>query len=76
MAERVPTYLDFASGAIVEFASTDTIAPSRIVSAYPVNSVVMNTDNVNPGLQLGGTWSALGTATVGVTTIYYFKRTA
>lgn len=76
MAERTPLYLDFANGELTEFATDDTIAAIRIASAFPVNSVVMNTDNVDPALQLGGTWTSLGSNTIGVTTVYYYKRTA
>lgn len=77
MAERTPVYLDFANGELTEFGDSDTISPSRVSGSLPVNNVIMNTDNVNPALNLGyGTWTSLGSATVGVTTVYYFKRTA
>lgn len=77
MAERTPVYLDFANGALTEFGATDTISPSRTSGVFPVNSVALNTDNVNPATSLGyGTWSSLGSNTIGVTTVYYFKRTA
>ena len=50
-----------------------------IKAAHPVNSVLINTDNTTPNTKTGfagTTWSKLGTATVGSTTIYYWKRTA
>lgn len=70
----IPVYLDFASGTLlpVNAASSDII-----IGVFPTNYVVMNTDNSDPGVYLGyGTWVSLGSSVIGVTTIYYYKRTA
>ena len=45
-----------------------------IPDAFPVNSVVCRSTNTAPAL--GGTWTSIGSQTVGSTTVYYFKRTA
>ena len=70
MAERVPLYLDFASGEIREINEDDSL------TTFPINSVVMNTDDADPATYLGGAWSSLGSATIGVTTVYYYQRIA
>ena len=78
MAERTPIYLDFAEGKVVELASSDTIPVSNIPTGYihAVNNVIMNTTNINPSGTLGyGSWTSLGSGTIGATTVYYFERT-
>lgn len=40
---------------------------------HPVGTVVMLTTNVAPPV---GTWSNIGSQTIGSTTVYYFERTA
>lgn len=40
-----------------------------------VGDVVSNVDNTNPNIKYGfGTWTSLGTQTIGTTTVYFFKR--
>lgn len=42
-----------------------------------VNDVVSNTDHINPATKYGfGTWSELGSQTIGSTVVYFYKRTA
>ncbi len=43
--------------------------------AHPVGSVVTNTSNLSSGYSTG-TWGNIGSAVIGSTTIYYWKRTA
>lgn len=43
---------------------------------HPVNSLIMTTNNTNPSSSVTGTWELLTSASVGGTTIYYWKRTA
>ena len=43
---------------------------------YAVGCIIQTDNNTNPGTSMGGTWSSLGTVTVGSSTIYYWKRTA
>lgn len=43
--------------------------------AHPVGSVVSNTSSSSSGYAVG-TWSSIGSTTVGSTTVYYWKRTA
>ena len=42
---------------------------------YPVNAIFESTSNTNPGTAFGGSWSQIGTRSVGSTTIYTFRRT-
>lgn len=42
--------------------------------AHPVGSVVSNTSSSSSGYAVG-TWSSIGSTTVGSTTVYYWKRT-
>lgn len=42
---------------------------------YPVGCVYFETTNTNPGTTLGGTWTSVGTTTIGSTTIYVWTRT-
>lgn len=48
------------------------------LAGFPVNSIKLTTDNVNPGTLIGGTWSAMTTpsATLFGETVYAWKRTA
>lgn len=48
------------------------------LAGFPVNSVKITTDNVNPGTLIGGTWAATTTpsATLFGETLYGWKRTA
>lgn len=39
----------------------ELFASDAISAAWPVNSVYISVENVNPGAQLGGTWVAFGT---------------
>ncbi len=43
--------------------------------AHPVGSVVTNSSNLSSGYSTG-TWENIGSAVIGSTTIYYWKRTA
>jgi hypothetical protein len=44
---------------------------------YPIASVYQETANVNPATTLDyGTWVLLGNQVIGVTTTYYWERTA
>jgi len=44
---------------------------------YPLNHVLMNTDNIDPStIGILGTWTSLGTLVIGTTTIYFWQRTA
>lgn len=43
--------------------------------AHPVNSVITNSSSSSSGYNVG-TWSNIGSATIGSTTLYYWKRTA
>jgi hypothetical protein len=48
-----------------------------VPNAVLVNGIYINSDNVNPATPLGyGTWSLLGTQTIGTTPVYYWQRTA
>lgn len=74
---QIPLYLDFASGELQPTVD-DTGATSDIVPGLlSINYVAMNTDNSDPATSLGyGTWTSLGSSTIGATTVYYYKRTA
>lgn len=51
MAERIPTYIDFASGELVNVATADTLPLSNI--QLPIGYVVSNTTNTDPATELG-----------------------
>lgn len=51
-------------------------AQSLANTMYPVGAVYTNTSNVDPATILGGTWTSIGTQTVGTSTVYYYERTA
>lgn len=75
MAERTPTYIDFANGEVKELETGDSIPPSMF--QLPIGYVVSNTTNTDPATELGyGTWDALGSLTVGTTTVYFFENIA
>jgi hypothetical protein len=75
MAVRTVTYIDFAEGKIKSFETGDTISPEVVQGVVPANYVVMNTTNTDPATDLGwGTWSYLGSQTIGVTTVYYYEN--
>lgn len=44
--------------------SRTTLAPISLLDVYPIGSIYMAINNVNPGLLFGGTWSAWGTGRV------------
>ena len=46
-----------------------------VAEAHPVGSVVINTSSSSSGYSTG-TWENIGSAVIGSTTIYYWKRTA
>jgi hypothetical protein len=72
----IPLYLNFSTGEVEPVVNDDGSTSDVVAGLMPLNYVVMNTDNTNPATYLGyGTWTSLGSATVGVTTIYYYKRT-
>ena len=72
MAERIPTYIDFASGELVNVATADTLPLSNV--QLPIGYVVSNTTNTDPATELGyGNWTALGSQTIGATTVYYYE---
>ena len=77
MAERVATYLDFENGNLVEMAEDDTIPTKNLANVIPANYVVMNTTNTDPFDDYGfGSWTYLGSQTIGATTVYYYQNTA
>ena len=44
---------------------------------FPVGSIYTTPGNTNPNSLIGiGTWSSLGSTTIGSTTVYFWKRTA
>lgn len=50
---------------------------TSIDASFPVGIVITLDSNTDPATILGfGTWSYLGTQTIGTTSIYYFSRTA
>lgn len=73
MAERIPMYLDFEAGELVEVASTDSLPVSNI--QLPISYVYSTTKNADPALDLGyGYWNYLGSQTIGSTTVYYYEN--
>ena len=59
--------------------ATGSLKPAVIgidcAQAHPVGSVVLNTSSSSSGYSTG-TWENIGSAVIGSTTIYYWKRTA
>lgn len=54
----------------------DTAATKGYVdSIYPVGSVFQSTSSTAPTIA-GGTWTSIGTQTIGSSTVYYYERTA
>lgn len=73
MAERVPLYLDFAEGKLIEVPSTDTIPASNV--QMPIGYVYVTTLSKDPADDLGyGYWVLLGSQTIGSTTVYYYEN--
>lgn len=73
MAERTLYYLDFDAGEFKPLEDGDVATNLQV----PIGYVVMNTTNTDPATELGyGTWSALGSNTIGATTVYYFENIA
>lgn len=68
------TYLN-SNADILDDVPTNAIAK---LAGWPVNSIKLTTDNVNPGTLIGGTWAAMTTpsATLFGETVYAWKRTA
>lgn len=60
-------------------SATGLLKPAVIgidyAQAHPVGSVVTNSSNSSSGYTTG-TWQNIGSAVIGLTTIYYWKRTA
>lgn len=60
-------------------SNTGSLKPAVIgidcAQAHPVGSVVSNNSNLSSGYTTG-TWENIGSAVIGSTTIYYWKRTA
>lgn len=60
-------------------SATGSLKPAVIgidcAQAHPVGSVVTNTSSSSSGYSTG-TWENIGSAVIGSTTIYYWKRTA
>ena len=60
-------------------SATGSLKPAVIgidyAQAHPVGSVVTNNSNLSSGYSTG-TWENIGSAVIGSTTIYYWKRTA
>ena len=60
-------------------SATGLLKPAVIgvdyAQAHPVGSVVSNSSNLSSGYATG-TWQNIGSAVIGSTTIYYWKRTA
>lgn len=59
-------------------SNTGLLKPAVIgidyAQAHPVGSVISNTSSSSSGYAVG-TWSSIGSTTVGSTTVYYWKRT-
>lgn len=69
---QTPVYLDFLNGQLVE--APDGVALKNVL---PYDYVVCNTSNTDPANDLGyGTWTYLGSQTIGVTTVYYYVSIA
>ena len=66
-------------GLVAIDSATGSLKPAVIgidcAQAHPVGSVVLNTSNSSSGYSTG-TWENIGSAAIGSTTIYYWKRTA
>lgn len=59
-------------------ADGEIVDPGTVVErTWPVGAVYMTTTATNPSIELDyGTWSNLGSLTIGTTTVYAWKRTA
>lgn len=56
-------------------AMTAAVMGTDYAQAHPVGAVITNSSNSASGYAVG-TWSNIGSATIGTTTVYYWKRTA
>ena len=63
-----------ADGAVTSGKISTAAKQSVCLVGFPVGSVYMNTANSAPGF--GGTWTNIGTETIGSTTVYFWQRTA
>jgi hypothetical protein len=64
--------MDFSEGSIREIETGNQID----VGAWPIGSVFAYMSNTDPATTLGfGVWAAVGTLTIGVSTVYFFYRT-
>ncbi|WP_461216176.1 hypothetical protein [Lactococcus cremoris] len=72
-------YKWFPMGLVSIDSATGLLKPAVIgidyAQAHPVGSVVTNSSNSSSGYTTG-TWQNIGSAVIGSTTIYYWKRTA
>lgn len=48
----------------------------NIDKSHPVSSVYLSTTNTNPNTSLGGTWTSIGSISIGTTTVYGWERTS
>ncbi|ATE83172.1 neck passage structure [Lactococcus phage LP9404] len=66
-------------GLVAIDSATGSLKPAVIgidyAQAHPVGSVVTNNSNLSSGYSTGK-WENIGSAVIGLTTIYYWKRTA
>ena len=53
----------------------DAATKGYVDSIYPIGSVFQSTSSTAPTIA-GGTWTNIGTQTIGSSTIYYYERTA
>ena len=44
------------------------------MSVYPVGSVICLKENIDPNMQLGGTWGEIGTQRIGVVILHYWAK--
>lgn len=60
-------------------SATGSLKPAVIgvdyAQAHPIGSVISNSSNSSSGYSTG-TWQNIGSAVIGSTTVYYWKRTA
>ena len=58
-----------------EFQDTMWLNSATYVDYFPVGTVYSSTSSTAPTF-VGGTWTEIGTQTIGSSTIYYYERTA
>ena len=56
-------------------AAQDAATKNYVDSLYPVGTVYTSTSSVAPTFA-GGTWTSIGSQTIGSSTVYYYERTA